>query len=96
MHTHKDETGEWIEKKGSKGAIFTGKYLFITLPVPLSFFIRIKGEVNISCAYMIQITGEKESWLCDMQTTKALNISAGWERLWKLKNFFNGYLLLFY
>ena len=40
-------------------------------------FIRIKGEVNICCAYMIQITGEKESWLCDKQITKALNISAG-------------------
>ena len=30
MRTHKDETGEWIEKKDSKGATFAGKYLFFS------------------------------------------------------------------
>ena len=30
MRTHKDETWKWIEKKGSKGATFAGKYLFFS------------------------------------------------------------------
>ena len=30
MRTYKDETWEWIEKKGGQGAPFNGKYLFFS------------------------------------------------------------------
>ena len=30
MRTHKDETWEWIEKRGSHGAPFDGNYLFFS------------------------------------------------------------------
>lgn len=55
MRTYKDETWEWIEKKGSQKIDFNGKYLFFSSN--RSFLIAIAhqeiSEHNFTCATVL-------------------------------------------